>query len=147
MKSATRGRPSSYTEERAAEICGRIAAGESLNRICKDDHMPDIVTVYRWMAANEQFRKNYALAREDQAETHADGIQDIADEMPPMDDKGKTDSGWVSWQKNRIDARKWIASKLKPRKFGDKIDVTSDGKQVGLAIAIDLSDKAKPEAA
>lgn len=140
------GRPSSYTEERAAEICGRIAAGESLNRICKDDHMPDQVTVYRWLGVNEEFRKNYALAREDQAETHADFIQDIADEMPPNDEKGRTDSGWVTWQKNRIDARKWIASKLKPKRYGDKLDVTSDGKQVGLNIAIDLSDK-KSEAA
>jgi hypothetical protein len=141
------GRPSSYTDERAAEICGRLAAGESLNRMCKDDHMPDIVTVYRWLTANEQFRKNYALAREDQAETHADLIQDIADEPPPNDMNGKTDNGWVTWQKNRIDARKWVASKLKPKRYGDKIDVTSDGKQVGLAIAIDLSEKAKPEVA
>ena len=109
--------------------------------------MPDIVTVYRWLTANEQFRKNYALAREDQAETHADLIQDIADEPPPNDMNGKTDNGWVTWQKNRIDARKWVASKLKPKRYGDKIDVTSDGKQVGLAIAIDLSEKAKPEVA
>ena len=45
-----------------------------------------------------------------------------------MDDKGisRTDSGWVTWQKNRIDARKWVASKLKPKKYGDRQIVAGD---------------------
>lgn len=115
------GRPSKFTEELAAEICGRLAAGESLNAICKSDHMPNIVTVYRWMANHNDFRNNYALAREDQAETHADQMQEIADEVPPTDANGRTDSGWVQWQRNRIETRKWIASKLKPKKYGDKV--------------------------
>jgi hypothetical protein len=143
---ARTGRPSSFNLEIAGEICGRIAAGESLNRICKEDGMPDQVTVYRWIAANEDFRKIYAQAREEQAETLADEITDLADEEPVqvVDDKGtaRVDSGWVTWQKNRVDARKWVAAKLKPRKYGDKLDLTSDGKQVGLAININLKDEA-----
>ena len=143
---ARTGRPSSFTLEIAGEICGRIAAGESLNRICKEDGMPDQVTVYRWIAANEDFRKIYAQAREEQAETLADEITDLADEEPVqvVDDKGtaRVDNGWVTWQKNRVDARKWVAAKLKPRKYGDKLDLTSDGSKVGLAININLSEDA-----
>ena len=143
---ARTGRPSSFNLNIAGEICGRIAAGESLNRICKEDGMPDQVTVYRWIAANEEFRKIYAQAREEQAETLADEITDLADEAPVqvVDDKGtaRVDNGWVTWQKNRVDARKWVAAKLKPRKYGDKLDLTSEGKAVGLAININLNEDA-----
>lgn len=143
---ARTGRPSSFNLNIAGEICGRIAAGESLNRICKDEGMPDQVTVYRWIAANEDFRKIYAQAREEQAETLADEITDLADEQPVqvVDDKGtaRVDNGWVTWQKNRVDARKWVAAKLKPRKYGDKLDLTSEGKAVGLAININLNEDA-----
>lgn len=127
------GRPSKFTDELGAEICGRIAIGESLRSICKNDHMPDVLTVYRWLAKDEDFRHQYALAREDQAETHADELMQIADEMPPQDMNGRTDSGFVHWQKNRIDARKWVASKLKPRKYGDKVGVEHSG---GLNLAV-----------
>ena len=120
---ARTGRPSKYSVELAAEICGRLAAGESLASICRSAHMPGIVTVYRWMAAHEYFRQDYARAREDQADTHADEITMIADEMPPVDANGRTDSGWVQWQRTRIDARKWVAGKMKPKKYGDKVDV------------------------
>lgn len=125
------GRPTLYSLELAAEICARIATGESLNKILKDNGMPDTVTVYRWLAIHEDFRHMYTLAREDQGETHADLIVDLADEDPVqvVDDKGvaRVDSAWVNWQRNRIDARKWVASKLKPRKYGDKIGVDHSG--------------------
>jgi hypothetical protein len=69
----------------------------------------------------------YARAREDQADTNADEILQIADEKPPQftDDKGRVylDQTFIQWQKNRIDARKWTASKLKPRKYGDRMAV------------------------
>jgi len=78
----------------------------------------------------------YARAREDQADTNADEILAIADEMPPeyTDEKGRTylDQTFIQWQKNRIDARKWTASKLKPRKYGDRMAV--EGVEGGAAI-------------
>lgn len=110
-----------------------IAAGESLVSICKADDMPHVVTVYRWLAKHEEFRNMYAHAREDQAETHADEIVKIADEAPPNDMNGKTDSGYVAWQRNRIEARKWVAAKLKPKKYGDKQTVEHEG---GIAINV-----------
>lgn len=127
-----RGRPSSFSQEMAAQICGRIAAGESLNRISKTEGFPDQVTVYRWLASNESFRQMYTQAREEQAETLADEIVDIADADPEIEQVRDKDgeivemrvhAAYVAYQKNRIEARKWVAAKLKPRKYGEKVDV------------------------
>jgi len=124
------GRKTEYDPAIAAEICTRISCGESLRQICMEEGMPVHSTVYLWLLQNKQFSDNYAKARDEQADTLADEIQAIADEYPAeiVDDKGisRTDSGWVTWQKNRIDARKWVASKLKPKKYGDRQIVAGD---------------------
>lgn len=121
------GRPCEFTQATADEICERIADGESLRRICADDHMPGKGAVLRWLAAFDSFRTQYALAREEQAETHGDDMTDIADEPPPLDQYGKVDAGAVQHQRLRIETRKWIAAKLKPKKYGDKIGVEHSG--------------------
>lgn len=125
------GRPTRFDANMAAEICGRLSAGESLAAICRDPLMPVQTTVYRWIATIPEFQQLYACAREDQAETLADQIQDLADEQPAqvVDDKGiaRVDNGWVTWQKNRVDARKWVAAKLKPKKYGDKVTNQHEG--------------------
>lgn len=109
------GRPSDYTAEIADEICTRLANGESLRAICgseRDDFMPHIGTVLRWVSQNNEFREQYARAREIQAETLADDIVTIADGQPEGD---------VQRDRLRVDARKWVASKLLPKKYGDKV--------------------------
>jgi len=124
------GRPSSYSEERAAEICARLVNGESLRAICRDDHMPDVKTVYLWMAQNEIFLQQYTQAKEDQADTLQEDILDIADTLPEqvVDDKGiaRVDAAYVNWMRLRVDSRKWIASKLKPKKYGDRTTLAGD---------------------
>ena len=124
------GRPSSYKKDTAAEICARLADGESLRSICRDPLMPDVKTVYLWMGQNAEFLQQYAQAREDQADTLADEIQDIADTEPAqvVDDKGiaRVDSGHVNWMRLRIDSRKWVASKLKPKKYGERQILAGD---------------------
>jgi len=120
-------RPSDYTDETALIICARIAQGEPLTRICKSDDMPDITTVYRWIAAREEFRHMYAISREDQADTMADEIISIADEadVSITQDGEETrlslDSVAIARNRLRVDARKWVAAKLKPKKYGDRI--------------------------
>jgi hypothetical protein len=124
------GRPSSFTQQIADIICIRISEGESLKSITLDEDMPDRATVYRWLAADPVFCDMYTRAREDQADTLADEILAIADEQPeiiPVVDKRtgeliehKLDGAFLQWQRNRIDTRKWIAMKLKPRKYGDR---------------------------
>ena len=129
-------RPVEYTEDIAEEVCWRLAHGESLVSICRDEHLPHCATIYRWLVRFPVFCEMYARAREDQADTNADEILQIADEMPPefTDDKGRTylDQTFIQWQKNRIDARKWTAAKLKPRKYGDRMAV--EGVEGGAAI-------------
>jgi hypothetical protein len=121
----TGGRPSTYTQEIAAEILQRLAQGESLNSITRDPVMPVLSTVYLWLLRHPDFSENYVRAREEQAETYADEIVALADEEPVqvVDDKGvgRVDSAWVTWQKNRVDARKWVASKLKPKRYGERV--------------------------
>ena len=124
------GRPSSYTPEVADKICERIAEGESLRTICLDADMPHRATVFRWLS-NQSFRDQYTRAKEEQAETLADEIVAISDEPPPITPAGSTDSGHVAWQRNRVEARKWVAAKLKPKKYGEKVQTEVSGPDGG----------------
>ena len=129
------GRPSDYNLDIAHEICIRLSGGESLQGICKQEGFPCQQTVYSWLMKHPEFLEMYTRAREEQADTYADQIVAIADEDPelsPLYDKDgnvvdlKIDSGYVAYQKQRIEARKWTAMKLKPRKYGDRITHSGD---------------------
>lgn len=110
------GRPSGFTQEIADAICERLCEGESLRTICDAPDMPNKATVFRWLAANEAFSDQYARARETQADVIADEILAISDEEP---DPQKA--------RVRIDARKWLAGKMRPKVYGDKVtNVHSD---------------------
>ena len=142
------GRPTDYNEDIAARICAELADGRSLRSVCRQDDMPDKATVFRWLAAHESFRDQYARAKEESADALVDDMIDIADDARndwmerAGDDAG---AGWmlngdhVQRTKVRIDTRKWIASKLKPKKYSEKLDLTSAGDKLPAAQAIDLS--------
>lgn len=99
-------------------------------KICRDESMPHVATVYRWLSAHQTFRDMYTRAREDQADTLADEIQAIADE--PMlgqkttkkanGDVEVVEGDMIEHRRLRVDARKWIAAKLRPRKYGDRVE-------------------------
>ncbi|WP_025899059.1 hypothetical protein [Sneathiella glossodoripedis] len=102
-----------YSERLAEKICDEIAEGKSLRQICRKKDMPGLTTIRRWLRDKEEFRLQYTRAREDQADYYADEIIEIADdENKRADDK-----------RLMIDARKWAASKLKPKKYGDKLEL------------------------
>ena len=129
-----RGRPTSYTDALAAEICRRIADRESLRKICADSDMPDKTTVLRWLAGEEngQFRTQYAHAREMQADALFDEALEIADDASgdwTKTEDGKTilDHEHVTRSRLRVDTRKWAAGKLAPKRYGDKLQHTGDG--------------------
>lgn len=117
------GRPSSYKQDIADDICERLANGESLRRICLTPDYPRQATVFRWLAANEQFREQYRVAREAQADTLADEIIDIADGKRAAYEGIEAD---VQRDKLSVHARQWVASKLKPKVYGDKTLIGSD---------------------
>ena len=110
------GRPSGFTQEIADTICERIADGESLRSICAADDMPNKATVFKWLAAFPTFSDQYARARETQADSLFDDVLTIADSSQddPQD------------RRVRIDARKWMAGKLRPKVYGDKIAIGGD---------------------
>ncbi len=135
-----KGRPSSYTPEMGDQICERLAAGESLRAICKDPEMPAERSVYYWLSDEGQkaFLQRYARAREAQTEAMAEEILEIADDATNdwMDRQNKDGSiSRVVDQENiqrarlRVDTRKWMMSKLAPKKYGDRLDLSVDDKR------------------
>lgn len=119
---------SKFSQELFDEICERIASGESLRKICKNEKMPALVSVWRWLNNDEELSKQYARAREEQAETLADEITEISDAEMPVGIDGKIDAAAVNQARLKIDARKWVASKLKPKKFGDFTKIQAEVK-------------------
>lgn len=123
-------RPSDFTQETADLICALLLEGESLRSICAMDGMPDKATVFRWLAAKPAFRDQYAKAKEDQAEALADEIVAIADDQDED----------VQRSRLRVDARKWVAAKLLPKKYGERGSLELTGKDGGPIETKDLSD-------
>jgi len=123
------GRPSKYSDELAHEICTRLGTGESLRKICRDDHIPSMATVMHWLTTKPDFLDQYTRAREIQAETQFDEIIDIVDQPPELsyvtDKNGelievKFDSTYVAWMKLRVDTRKWTAARMS-RKYNERV--------------------------
>ena len=116
-----RGRPTDYTPEIAEEICALIMESDyGLEQICGKDGFPSASTVYRWLAAHEDFREQYARAKEVQGHVQAD--RGVFDALTATD---------ASLGRLRFDARKWAASKLAPKQYGDKIQNEHIGQDGG----------------
>lgn len=136
--------PKPYDAVIGDEICERLVNGESLRKITCDDHIPAASTIFKWLNDNKDFAEQYAHARDAQADTLADEIVDIADDgsndyMERDDGSTEYNGDAVARSKLRVDARKWVAAKLKPKKYGDKLDLTSGGEKLGLAAEIEAS--------
>lgn len=124
------GRPLEYTQEMGDKICFGISSGRSLKSVCSDDNMPHFVTVLRWVQRVPAFRNQYAEAREIQAEVWAEEIVDIADDnahdmkvvMRGEEAVETLDFDHVQRAKLKVDARKWVAARLLPKKYGEPIN-------------------------
>ena len=106
----TPGRPSMFSQRLADRLCRLLANGYSLKSICRRNCFPSHETVRRWLRDKSEFRAQYARAREDQADALAEEIIDIADAAADP-----------QLGRLRVDARKWVAAKLKPKVYGDKV--------------------------
>ena len=130
------GRPTLYTPELADDICAHLSRGISLNRICQLPHMPGHTAVWQWLERYPEFASKYARAREVQAEYYADEMVDISDTA----DKENAQAIRV-----RVDTRKWIAAKLRPKKYGELVKHEhggADGAPIPVSIAVTY---AKPD--
>lgn len=127
---AKRGRPSSFTQDAADIICSALAEGHSLRAICLSPDAPDKATVFRWLREHDDFRDQYARAREAQADAMVDEMVSIADEAT------ETEAG-VKKANLRIEARKWHAGKLRPKVYGDP--------DKGPTVAVQINNDTRPE--
>lgn len=139
------GRPSKFTQKVADDICNRLAAGESLRGICKSDDLPEAGTVFRWLSCGDEaftaFREQYARAREIQADALVDEILEISDDgSNDWMERNNADGENTGWQLNgehvqrsrlRVDSRKWFASKVAPKRYGDKVQQEISGPNGG----------------
>jgi hypothetical protein len=119
------GRQSTFTQEAADEICERLSKGEPLAKICRDEEMPALRTVYDWRDADEAFAARIARAREEGFDQIAIDCFDIADET--SNDTAYTENGerpnteWIARSKLRIETRLKLLAKWDPKRYGDKI--------------------------
>lgn len=133
-----------YSQELADEICERMALGETLTAIVKDEHMPEEKSVYRWRQRRPDFGQAYVRARVDQMHAWSDEIISLADdaegdfrikvdlnspELERIEKDGFIRFRYTKRQVSRvalmIDTRKWLMSRIAPEDFGDKLQLNA----------------------
>lgn len=125
-----RGRPSVYTDEIAEEICYRLADGEPLLSICRDEHLPHRATVLRWVVkAGHPFADRYFEAREAGGYADADDVSALMRQIR---------SGEVDEKQGRVllSGLTWLAERKAPRRHSPRQEVTGpEGAPVGVQVA------------
>lgn len=121
------GRPTKKTPAILKKICEGIAAGKSSRAMCAEVGISQ-PTLWLWLDQDDAFSKRYARAKEQCAELLAEEIIEIADDGSAdyvlrgiEGDELVVDQEHVQRSRLRIDARKWYASKVAPKKYGDKV--------------------------
>ena len=136
MPKAT-GRPTVYSKRIAEKVCLLVSEGRSLRTICSKSNLPSMQTIFRWLRENEEFRSLYVLAKEEAADLLVEEIKDIADGIGGdyITDKHtgsiRPNPVAVSRAKLQIESRKWLASKLKPKKYSDRLKVDAENTTSG----------------
>ena len=125
------GRPESWSDELAEEICTEIALGNSLRQVLRKEGMPAMKTVFSWFKTHPEFKVMYQAATQERTEAMAEDILEIADDRDED----------VQRSRLKVDTRKWVMAKMKPKKYGDKLDLTSDGEKLPTPIYGGMSGK------
>jgi hypothetical protein len=128
------GRPTDFNEEIAGRICELIAGSEKgIHGLYKEnsDWMPTPSTIMLWLTKHKAFSEHYAQAKEIQIEKFIEQIIEISDDSSgdeTFNSQGERieNREFVNRSRLRVDSRKWIASKLIPKKYGDKLDKEQD---------------------
>jgi len=124
------GRPSKYSKELADTICERVVEGKSLIKIAKELGF-HLSSFFKWIGEEEGFSDKYARAKSEQADTLIEEILDIADDSKGdsyLDEEtGKliTNHEVIARSRLRVDTRKWVAGKMRPKKYGERIEDAS----------------------
>lgn len=130
------GRPTKYNKKVTNRLCVEIATtGKSLKTICEGEDFPAVSAVFRWLNEHEEFQEQYTRAKQEQADYLVEEMLDIADDgsndlmtiTKGREDYEVENKEVTNRSKLRVETRKWIASKLKPKKYGDKLDIDHSG--------------------
>lgn len=137
-KKRGRGRPTVFGIDHP---CWRImteqmSMGKSLSTALKAEGMPSYYAVMLMIKKSPEFRTMYEKALEDRADRLAEEILELADEEMPEHLEGPMASAWVQRKRMQVDARKWVASKLKPKMYGDRIDVAVTDNRISVMDAL-----------
>ncbi len=136
------GRPTKYSVDIATKLCEQLALGLSIRSVCAIEGMPAIQTVFNWLRKHKDFLEQYARAKEESTDAMAEEILDIADDGSNdymTITKGNAEYEVVNHEainrsRLRVDTRKWLMAKMKPKKYGDRLDVTSGGEKVSVNV-------------
>lgn len=128
------GRPTTYTQALADRICEEIANGSSVRTVAKSESMPAPSSIFKWLREHKEFSEQYARACEERSEAMSEDILDIADDGTNdwMEVNRRGHQGWetngeaLQRSRLRVDTRKWLMSKMKPKKYGDRLDLNSE---------------------
>lgn len=149
-KAKRRGDGSLYSEALIDRMCSEIETSEKgLHAICKNPDYPSVSLFMRWLSDGKHpfAVERYTRAKQLQAEYMEEQLLKIADDSSEdaiMTEKGIIENKeFVNRSRLRVDTRKWLMAKLMPKKYGDKLDVTSDGKQINQAVVVATPEVAK----
>lgn len=129
-----RGRPSMYSDALVDKLCEEIATSDKgLHKICQSAEYPSVAIIMRWLSDGKHpyLVEQYARAKQLQAEYLEDQLLTIADDASndtlfTEDGRAVENREFISRSRLRIDTRKWLMSKLLPKKYGDKLDVKAE---------------------
>ncbi len=118
------------SQELLDAVCDGIATGKSARKMCIELSIPR-KQLWEWLNEDESFKSQYAHAREEQADFYADEIVEISDDgkrdyVVDADGNKIVDQDHIQRSRLRVDARKWYASKVAPKKYGDKLELSGD---------------------
>ena len=122
-------------EDKFDEIINLICVdGMSLRDSLRQGNMPSSQTFYKWLEDDELKSKRYARACSDRADIIFEQILEIADDQEldvyEKDGVELTNHNVIQRSRLRVDSRKWMLAKMNPKKYGDKIDMTTDGEKI-----------------
>lgn len=138
------GRPSKFTQALADSICARLAKGEPLASICRDESMPAVRTVSDWKSSRPEFSASFARARDEGFDAIAAECLDIADDNSgdtrtvgrEGEEREVCDTEFVQRAKLRIETRLKLLAKWDPKRYGERVALDHGG-AIGITISPD----------
>ena len=132
------GRPVKFAPDNPCweKMCEAISTGKSLSTALKEPGMPSYPMAILMIRRNSEIKSLYERATEDRADKLAEEVIELSDEKMPKGLEGPMASAWVQQKRLQIDSRKWVASKLNARRYGDKVDVTVTDTRISVLTAL-----------